>query len=108
MTLPQAVHELEFGHGSRYGKEEQDAVLEVLRASAPSCGPWVKRFEEAFAQFCGTDYGLAVTSRTTGLQLATIAVGVGPGAAVLTTPVSSVAPADRAAHFWREGGFAEV
>ena len=108
MTLPQAVHELEFGHGSCYGKEEQDAVLEVLRASAPSCGPWVKRFEEAFAKFCGTDYGLAVTSGTTGLQLAMIAVGVGPGDEVITTPVSWVATANAAAVLGAKVVFADV
>ena len=108
MTLPQAVHELEFGHGSRYGKEEQDAVLEVLRASAPSCGPWVKRFEEAFATFCGTQYGLAVTSGTTGLQLAMIAVGVGPGDEVITTPVSWVATANAAAVLGAKMVFADV
>ena len=79
MTLPKAVHELEYGHGSCYGKEEQDALMEVLRANAPSCGPWVKRFEEGFAKYCGTTYGLAVTSGTTGLHLAMIAAGVEPG-----------------------------
>jgi perosamine synthetase len=108
MTLPQAVHELEFGHGSCYGKEEQDAVLEVLRASAPSCGPWVKRFEKAFATFCGTDYGLAVTSGTTGLQLAMIAAGVGPGDEVITTPVSWVATANAAAVLGAKVVFADV
>ena len=79
LTLPKAIHELEFGHGSCYGKEEQDAVLEVMRAGAPSCGPWVKRFEDEFASYCGAEYGLAVTSGTTGLQLAMIAAAVGPG-----------------------------
>ena len=39
MNLPKAVLELEFGHGSIYGEEEKAAVLEVLAASAPSCGP---------------------------------------------------------------------
>jgi len=108
MTLPQAVHELEFGHGSCYGKEEQDALLEVLRASAPSCGPWVKRFEEGFAKYCGTDYGLAVTSGSTGLQLAMIAAGVGPGDEVITTPVSWIATANAAAVLGANVVFADV
>ena len=30
MKLPQAIHELEYGHGSSYGQEEQDALIEVL------------------------------------------------------------------------------
>jgi perosamine synthetase len=108
MTLPQAIHELEFGHGSCYGREEQDALLEVLRASAPSCGPWVKRFEQAFAEYCGTDYGLAVTSGTTGLQLAMIAAGVGPGDEVITTPLSWIATANGAAVLGAKVVFADV
>jgi len=45
-----------------------------------------KRFEEEFAKYCGAKYGLAVTSGSTGLQLAMIAAGVGPGDEVITTP----------------------
>jgi perosamine synthetase len=108
MTLPQAINELEFGHGSCYGKEEQDVLLEVLSASAPSCGPWVKRFEEGFAKYCGADYGLAVTSGTTGLQLAMIAAGVGPGDEVITTPISWIATANAAAVLGAKVVFADV
>jgi perosamine synthetase len=108
MKLPQAVHELEFGHGSCYGKEEQDVLLEVLRANAPSCGPWVRRFEEEFAKYCGTRYGLAVTSGTTGLHLAMIAAGVGPGDEVITTPISWIATANAAAVLGANVVFADV
>src|ERR1700730_9359673 len=108
MTLPKAVHELEYGHGSCYGKEEQDALMEVLRANAPSCGPWVKRFEEGFAKYCGTTYGLAVTSGTTGLHLAMIAAGVEPGDEVITTPISWIAPGNAAAVLGAKVVFADV
>jgi dTDP-4-amino-4,6-dideoxygalactose transaminase len=73
MKLPKAVFELEFNQGSMYGEEEKAAVLEVLEANAPSCGPKVKQFEEEFAAYCNASYGLAVTSATTGLELARIA-----------------------------------
>ena len=108
MKLPQAVHELEFGHGSCYGEEEQEALLEVLRANAPSCGPRVKQFEEEFAKYCGTTYGLAVTSGTTGLQLAMIAAGIGPGDEVITTPVSWISTANAAAVLGAKVVFADV
>jgi perosamine synthetase len=108
MTLPKAIHELEFGHGSCYGKEEQDAVLEVMRAGAPSCGPAVKRFEETFARYCGTEYGLAVSSGTTGLQLAMIAAGVGPGDEVITTPISWISTANAATVLGAKVVFADV
>ena len=108
MSLPKAVNELEFGHGSRYGDEEQRALLEVLGASAPSCGPRVKEFEEAFALACDAKYGLAVTSGTTGLQLTMIAAGVGPGDEVITTPISWVATANAAAVLGAKVVFADV
>ncbi len=97
MQLPKAVHELEFGHGSAYGEEEREALLEVLKANAPSCGPRVKQFEEAFAEYCGVRYGLAITNATAGLQLAMIAAGVGPGDEVITTPLSWISTANAAA-----------
>ena len=108
MQLPKAVHELEFGQGSIYGEEEQAAVLEVLKANAPSCGPKVKQFEEAFAAYCGTRYGLAVTSATAGLQLALIAAGVGPGDEVITTPLSWISTANAAAALGATVVFADV
>lgn len=108
MKLPKAVRELEFGHGSCYGREEEEAVLEVLRASAPSCGPRVRRFEEAFAKYCGAAYGLAVTSGTTGLHLSMIAAGVGPGDEVITTPISWISTANAAAALGAKVVFADV
>lgn len=97
MDLPKAVYELEYGHGSVYGPEEEAALAEVLRASAPSCGPRVKKFEESFAAYCGASYGLAITSGTAGLQLAAIAARVEPGDEVITTPISWISTANAAA-----------
>lgn len=108
MKLPKAVDELEFSHGSLYGDEECDALLEVLRAGAPSCGAEVKRFEEEFARYCGAEYGLAVTSGTTGLQLAMIGAGVGPGDEVITTPISWISTANAAAVLGAKVIFADV
>jgi len=108
MKLPKAVFELEFANGSIYGEEEKEAVLEVLKSSAPSCGPKVKAFEEAFAAYCLTTYGLAVTSATTGLSLALIAAGVGPGDEVITTPISWISTANAAAALGAKVIFADV
>lgn len=108
MKLPKAVFELEYAHGSVYGEEEKEAVLEVLKSSAPSCGPKVQAFEEAFAAYCQTTYGLAVTSATTGLTLALIAAGVGPGDEVITTPISWISTANAAAALGAKVVFADV
>jgi len=97
MELPKAIHELDYGHGSAYGPEEEAALVEVLRAGAPSCGPKVKKFEETFAAYCGAKYGLAVTSGTAGLELAVIAAGIEPGDEVITTPISWISTANAAA-----------
>ena len=58
MEKPVVKHELEISHGSIYGQEEEAALMEVLRAGAPSCGKKVKQFEDAFAAYCGTRYAL--------------------------------------------------
>jgi dTDP-4-amino-4,6-dideoxygalactose transaminase len=90
---PKIRFELEIAYGSEYGAEEAAALMEVLRANAPSCGKKVKQFEDAFASYCGVKHALAVTSATTGLTLAGIAAGVGPDTEVITTPVTWVATA---------------
>jgi perosamine synthetase len=108
MELPKAIHELEYGHGSVYGAEEEAALGEVLRASAPSCGPRVKKFEESFARYCGAEFGLAVTSGTAGLELAVIAAGIEPGDEVITTPVSWISTANAAAARGARVVFADV
>ncbi|HYM07749.1 MAG TPA: DegT/DnrJ/EryC1/StrS family aminotransferase [Terriglobales bacterium] len=108
MDLPKAVYELEYGHGSIYGPEELAALGEVLRANAPSCGPRVKKFEEAFRAYCGAGYGLAVTSGTAGLQLAAIAAHIGPGDEVITTPISWISTANAAAVQGASVVFADV
>ncbi len=108
MQLPKALHELEFNHGSIYGDEERDALLEVLAASAPSCGAKVKAFEEAFAGYCDTAHGLAVTSATAGLELAMIACEVGPGDEVITTPLSWISTANAIAARGARVVFADI
>ncbi len=108
MELPKAIHELEYNHGSIYGDEEAQALAETLRAGAPSCGARVRQFEEAFAGYCGTKYGLAVSSATAGLELAMIAAEVGPGDEVITTPLSWISTANAIAARGATPVFADV
>jgi perosamine synthetase len=108
MPLPKSLYELEYNHGSIYGDEEAAALADVLRASAPSCGPRVKEFEEAFARYCGTRYALAVSSATAGLELAMIACQIGPGDEVITTPLSWISTANAIAARGAKVVFADV
>lgn len=76
------------------GREEEEAVAEVLRSGQLSLGPRVPAFEEAFAERVGAPHACAVSSGTAGLHLALRAVGVGEGDEVITSPFSFVASAN--------------
>ncbi len=76
------------------GREEELAVLEVLRSGHLSLGPRVPEFERAFAARVCARHGSAVSSGTAGLHLALRAVDVSDGAEVITTPFSFVASAN--------------
>lgn len=74
--------------------KEKQYVMEVLDSGRLSMGDKLKQFEEQFAQFIGTKYACGTSSGTTGLHLALIAAGIGPGDEVVTTPFSFVASAN--------------
>lgn len=70
------------------------AALDVLKSGNYILGENVKRFEEEFAKFCGTRYAVAVSSGTSALHLALLALGIGPGDEVITTPFTFIATAN--------------
>lgn len=73
---------------------EEDLVLEVLRSGRLSQGPLQDEFERLVANEAGCRHGVAVSSGTAGLHLALLALGVGPGDEVVTTPFSFIASAN--------------
>ncbi len=73
---------------------EIDAVNEVLRTPYLSIGPRIGQFEQAFADYVGTKYAVAVNSGTSGLHLAVIAAGVQEGDEAITPSFSFVASAN--------------
>ncbi|MDX2190252.1 MAG: DegT/DnrJ/EryC1/StrS family aminotransferase [Bacteroidota bacterium] len=93
IVKPKVQHELEFAFGQEYGLEEAEALMQCLKERAPSCGKKVKEFEDAFATYTGSNFALSLTSATTGLKLAGIAVGVQAGDEVITTPISWISTA---------------
>jgi perosamine synthetase len=72
---------------------EIERVVEVLRSPNLSLGPTLRRFEEAFATYLGRRRAVAVNSGTSGLFLSLLALGIGPGDEVITTPFTFVASA---------------
>jgi perosamine synthetase len=75
-------------------EREIEAVCDVLRSPNLSLGPKLVDFEEAFAQYIGRKRAVAVNSGTSGLFLCMLALGIGPGDEVVTTPFTFVATAN--------------
>ena len=78
----------------RLGVGEYDRLLEVAASGQLGDGRLVRRFESAFADYCGVSHGVATANGTTALHAALHALGIGPGDAVVTTPFSFVASAN--------------
>jgi len=70
---------------------EIDSVVAVLQTPNLSLGPKLVEFETAFADYVGRRYAVAVNSGTSALHLCMLALGVGPGDEVITTPFSFIA-----------------
>ncbi len=73
-----------------------DAVVAVLRSDFLTQGPVVPCFEEAIANYCSARYAVAVASATAALHVACLALGVGEGDIVWTSPITFVASANSA------------
>jgi perosamine synthetase len=82
-----------------YGRQSIDeedikAVAEILRSDWLTTGPKVGEFEEAFGQFTGAKYAVAVSSGTAALHAAMYALGIGPGDEVIVSPMTFAASAN--------------
>ena len=82
-----------------YGRQEItqadiDAVVGVLQSDFLTQGPMVSRFEQSVAQHVSARHALAVNSATSALHIACLALGLGPGDRLWTSPVTFVASAN--------------
>ena len=96
-----------------YGKqdisaEDIAAVSEVLRSDFLTQGPVVPKFEKAVAEAVKAKYGVAVNSATSALHIACLALGVGPGDRVWTSPVTFVASANCALYCGADISFVDI
>lgn len=71
-----------------------DAVVEVLKSDFLTQGPMVPRFEHAVATHVGSRHALAVNSATSALHIACLALGLGAGDFLWTSPITFVASAN--------------
>ncbi|MGB6292481.1 MAG: UDP-4-amino-4,6-dideoxy-N-acetyl-beta-L-altrosamine transaminase [Vibrio anguillarum] len=82
-----------------YGKQDInqqdiDGVIEVLRSDFLTQGPKVPEFEQALIKQTGAQYALAVNSATSALHMACLALGLGDGDWLWTSPITFVASAN--------------
>ncbi len=96
-----------------YGRQsisEDDiaAVEEVLRSDFLTQGPVVPRFESTVTEYCGAAHGIAVNSATSALHIACLALGVGSGDLVWTSPVTFVASANCALYCGADVDFVDI
>ena len=75
-------------------EDDIQAVVNVLNSDYLTQGPVVPAFEEAVAAYCGTRFGIAVNSATSALHISCLALGVGKGDIVWTSPITFVASAN--------------
>ena len=90
------------------GEEEAAAAAAAVASGWVAQGPRVAEFEETFAGAIGTGHGIAVSSCTTGLHLAMIAAGAGPGDEVVVPSLSFIATANAVCYVGARPVFADV
>jgi UDP-4-amino-4,6-dideoxy-N-acetyl-beta-L-altrosamine transaminase len=89
-------------------EEDVKAVVDVLRSDFLTQGPAVPRFENAVAAHCGVAHAIAVNSATSALHIACLALGVGPGDRVWTSPNTFVASANCARYCGADVDFVDI
>ncbi len=96
-----------------YGKQDInsddiDAVIDVLKSDFITQGPMVPAFEDAVKTHTGVKYALAANSATSALHIACLALGVGQGDIVWTSPISFVASANCALYCGADVDFVDI
>ena len=96
-----------------YGKQDISdsdiqAVVEVLKSDFLTQGPKVPEFETLVAEYCSSEFAVAVNSATSALHIACLALGVGEGDYVWTSPNSFVASSNCAIYCGAKVNFVDI
>jgi UDP-4-amino-4,6-dideoxy-N-acetyl-beta-L-altrosamine transaminase len=89
-------------------QEDIDAVVEVLRSDFLTQGPVVPEFEKVVASYAGAKHAVAVSSATSALHISCLALEVGPGDLVWTSPITFVASANCALYCGADVDFVDI
>jgi dTDP-4-amino-4,6-dideoxygalactose transaminase len=90
------------------GDEEIEAVAETLRSGWLTTGPRAAELERRMAEYLEAEHVLALASGTAALHLSLVALGIGPGDEVITTPITWPATANVIVHTGATPVFADV
>lgn len=100
MTIPYGRQQID--------KDDIDAVVAALKSPLITQGPLVTVFENDVAAYCGAKHAVAVNSGTAALHVACLAMGLGAGDLVWTTPITFVASANCARYCGADVDFVDV
>lgn len=89
-------------------QDDIQAVVDVMQSDFLTQGPLVPQFEAAVAAYCGIEHAVAVNSATSALHIACLALGVGPGDVVWTSPNTFVASANCALYCGASVDFVDI
>ncbi len=90
------------------GDEEIAAVAETLRSGWLTTGPRTAELERRFAELLEAEHVVAVASGTAAMHLSLVALGIGPGDEVITSPITWPATANVIVHTGATPVFADV
>ena len=96
-----------------YGRQDinqadVDAVIEVLQSDFLTQGPKIPQFEAAVSEKVNADYAVATNSATSALHLACLALGLGKGDWLWTSPITFVASANCGLYCGAEVSFVDI
>lgn len=100
MIIPYACQDI--------SEEDIQAVVKVLQSKFLTQGPTVPHFEQTIAKYCNAQYAVATNSATSALHLVYMAMGLGPGDWLWTTPITFVATANGALHCGANVDFVDI
>lgn len=89
-------------------QEDIDVVVATLQSDYLTQGPKIKEFEEAFANYIGAKYAVAVSNGTAALHLCALALDVNEKSKVITTPITFAASANCIRYCGGEVIFADI
>lgn len=87
---------------------DMDLVCRILQSPFLTCGPAVSQFEQAICDYTSARYCVAVSSATAALHLTMLALGIGPGDEVVTSPITFLASANCVLYVGGSVRFADV